>query len=234
MEKNPKLEGSNIIDCIPQTGPCPNDCSECYYNDDRFYRTKDEPLLPSEWDAEDKIVRVNSGHDSNVDRGKVIEATKQYKDKFYNTSIPQFNFPGPVMFTCNGRELNHWFYAVTRSDDDNIMAVRHRTTIWNSIYSLRDTIIHYNHQHPAIPVVITPMRFKEQESIHPQYRQYYEFKEHVLNSWWIPNKKAWEFWQYNYHPHGLILYCGSYESGLCKDCGNCEQLYLQWKERHDG
>ncbi len=231
--QNPKLEGSNIVDCIPQTGQCPNDCAECYYNDDRFYRTKSMALIPTEEEVGDKIVRVNSGHDSNIERERVLLVTKRYKDKFYNTSIPKFDFPGPVMFTCNGRELKNWFYAVTGSVDDNIMAVRYRTTIWNSVYGLRDAVIHYHHQHPAIPMIITPMRFKERESINPKYLDYYEEKKHILNSWWIPNKKAWDFWQFNFHPTGLIRYCGSYESGLCKDCGNCEEFYLQWKERHD-
>ena len=101
---NPKLVGSKLIDCIPQTGLCPNACPECFYNGGRFYRTLDEPLLPSLEQADGRIVRVNSGHDSNLSRDIVLAATADYEHKFYNTSLPEFGFPAPVVFTCNGRE----------------------------------------------------------------------------------------------------------------------------------
>jgi len=50
MAINPKLIGSNIIDCIPHTGECPNKYGQefgedCFYNGGRFYRTLDETIL---------------------------------------------------------------------------------------------------------------------------------------------------------------------------------------------
>src|SRR4030043_2218245 len=98
---NPKLLGSSIVDCIPQVGNCPNNCPDCYFNAPGFFRTKDEPLIPTLEEVADKIVRVNSGHDSNLQKDLVLEVTKQYPKKFYNTSIPNFDFPAPVVFTCN-------------------------------------------------------------------------------------------------------------------------------------
>ena len=119
---NPKLEGSGIIEAIPQTGECPIGCDECFYNGKRFYRSLDTPLLPSLQEAQGNIVRVNSGHDSNVQRGLVIKSTEQYLDKFYNTSIANFDFPGPVVFTANGRKP-----ILAKRGLDNLMFVRART-----------------------------------------------------------------------------------------------------------
>jgi hypothetical protein len=55
---NPKLQGSNIIDAIPQTGSCPMTCPECFFNGGRFCRTLDESLLPTLEEVGDKIVRA--------------------------------------------------------------------------------------------------------------------------------------------------------------------------------
>ena len=98
MDANPKLAGSSLIDCVPQTGPCPNHCAECFYNR-AFYRPLTSSLMPSADEVGDKIVRVNSGHDSNLDHRHVVATTARYKRKFYNTSIPKFAFLAPVVFT---------------------------------------------------------------------------------------------------------------------------------------
>jgi len=100
--ENPKLKGTNIIDCIPQVGECKHQCPECFYNGGRFFRTLDEPWMPSLEEVGDKIVRVNSGNDSNSQKELVLEKTEQYRLKFFNTSVPNFDFPDPVVFTCNG------------------------------------------------------------------------------------------------------------------------------------
>lgn len=240
MNGNPKLEGTNIIDCIPQTGQCPMGCDECFYNDGGFYRTKGAPLFPCKQEAEGKIVRVNSGHDSNVDKGMVIETTKYYKDKFYNTSIPRFDFPGPVVFTCNGRSTDDWFHMVTSELHQRmIMFVRVRLNYWNT--RLASTALGSYLFRWDIPVVLTPMRYKHEESIPFSYREAYERKTHVLpsNQWWCPSKEVWDVWkdwtESVRRDEGKVLYfCGSYDSPLCKDCGNCEGLYERWKEEFRG
>jgi hypothetical protein len=47
---------------------------------------------------------MNAGHDSNVHKELVLETAKKYKHVFFNTSIPNFDFPGPVVFTANSQE----------------------------------------------------------------------------------------------------------------------------------
>ena len=102
--ENPKTRGSGIVCVIPQTGHCPNECEDCFFQSGRSYL---EPLdtnlpnmIPPE-DVGDRIVRVNDGNDSNVNHSLVIESTKCYKHKFYNTAIPQLDFDAPVVLTVN-------------------------------------------------------------------------------------------------------------------------------------
>jgi len=86
--QNPKMEGSNIWDCRPQVGKCPNDCNQCFYNrEGAFYCDINEPYIPDPEQVGDGIVRFNSGHDSNLQRDLVIEVSKRYKKCFFNTSI---------------------------------------------------------------------------------------------------------------------------------------------------
>lgn len=183
---NPKLAGSNLIDCIPQTGECPLDCDECFYNSGRFYRTLDEPLLPTEAEVGEKIVRVNSGHDSNLQSGRVIETTQHYSHKFYNTSIPDFGFPGPVVFTCNGRR------PLMVECPENVMFVRIRCNTWDDIQYL----VKWYAGRQGVPVVLTFMRYYGDEAAHgadtpiPTDCGDYEFRTHVSNAYWCPTPEA--------------------------------------------
>lgn len=102
---NPKMEGSACIDCRPQTGLCPNGCPECFYNrPGAFYCDINDPQIPNPELVGDRIVRMNSGHDSNLQKDLVIKTAEKYEKVFFNTSIPDFDFPGPVVFTANGQE----------------------------------------------------------------------------------------------------------------------------------
>ena len=60
--------------------------------------------MPTLDEVGDGIVRINSGHDSNIGRDEVIRATEQYPRRFFNTSIAKFDFPAPVVLTANPRE----------------------------------------------------------------------------------------------------------------------------------
>ena len=60
--------------------------------------------MPTLEEVGDGIVRVNSGHDSNIGRDEVIRATEQYPRRFFNTSIAKFDFPAPVVLTANPKE----------------------------------------------------------------------------------------------------------------------------------
>ncbi len=221
MTENPKLKGSNIIDAIPQTGECPLGCAECFYNGGRFYRTQDKPLLPIIEEAANKIVRVNSGDDSNINRQAVIKATVQYPHKFYNTSLPNFDFPAPVVFTCNGRSL-----ILVKKGLENLMFVRVRTSIFD-LDTVDKAVQHYAVKH-KIPVVLTFMRYYSEESIPKEYRQYFEHKQHVLNSYYCHTIEAHLQVLTRYKGLGVRM-CGTPVSSFCVDCRNCELLYWQFQ-----
>lgn len=224
MKRNPKLENSNLIDCIPQTGECPLKCEECFYNGGRFYRTLNKPLIPSLGEAKNKIVRVNSGHDSNIQRELVIEQTKKYSNKFYNTSLPNFDFPAPVVFTCNGREL-----LLIEEGLDNVMFVRVRTSIFQ-LEEVDIAVEHYLEKH-KIPVVLTFMRYYNGSIIPKEYKNYFVFKKHILNSYWCHTVDAHLEILERYKGKGVRM-CGTPVSSYCCDCRNCELLYWEFFKRN--
>jgi len=219
MTENPKLKNSNIIDAIPQTGECPLKCAECFYNGGRFYRTTQESLLPTEEQAKDKIIRVNSGHDSNINREKVIEATAKYPNKFFNTSLPNFDFPAPVVFTCNGRNL-----ILAEKGLENVMFVRVRAAIFD-LETIDKAVQHYLVKH-KVPVVLTFMRYYDEKAIPEEYHKFFEFKKHVLNSYYCHTLEAQAKVMERYKGLGVRM-CGTQFSSYCVDCGNCELLYLK-------
>jgi len=216
--KNPKMKGTNIIDCIPQVGECPLRCDECYYNSGRFYRTLDEPLIPTLEEAKGKIVRINSGHDSNIQRDLVIRATKCYEHKFYNTSLSNFDFPAPVVFTCNGRELH-----LVKRGLDNLMFVRVRTSVFNMDEVLNATMYYLNHN---VPVVLTFMRYYDISKIPISYRKGFVFKKHILNSYYCHTEEMQLRVLERFKGLGVCM-CGTPVSSLCVDCRNCEFLYWE-------
>lgn len=222
--KNPKLVGSNILDCIPHTGRCPQDCPECYYNSG-FYRPL-VPLIPTLEEAEGKIIRVSSGHDSNLQKDLVLQTTEKYKDKFYNTSIADFDFPSGVVWTANSKHYNSVIMLGNRYPNiKNLIAVRFRTVPWN--FSLaRDVVRHYKRLN--IPVILTFMRFRNLETIPQEYRDWYELKMHIVSAWWtlsLRSKEVTNFAECN-------LTCGL-KHKLCLNCRNCEKLYKILRERRN-
>jgi hypothetical protein len=234
--KNPKLEGSKVFDCIPQKGPCPNNCNQCFYNrSGAFFTDIQKPLFPTVKEVGDGIVRVNSGHDSNIDKQYVMESTKQYKHRFFNTSIPDLNFPGPVVFTANSKEEKkayepHKYYDHRR--DINLMFVRLRVSPTNLLY-ISDAVNEWNKF--KIPVVLTFMRYYDSPptlSCLPAESSY-EKRKHILNEYWCPTKYFMKYVRNKFRWHNLVSICGSYSSSLCKDCGNCWHWYWITKKRMD-
>jgi len=224
--QNPKLEGSNLIDCIPQTGLCPNDCMECYYNSDGFFRTKEETLIPGLEEARGKIVRVNSGHDSNVEKDLVLSVTAKYPHRFYNTSIPDFDFdtpsatqskdfPAPVVFTCNPKD-NTWI----RPDSvGNLMMVRFRVSTWN-LEICDDAASFFTSR--GVPFVLTFMRYRDIENVeHPHC---YERQKSILNVYYQIKSQFKAEMEARYADNPLVVTCGG-KTGYCRDCGNCERFY---------
>ena len=105
-KRNPKQEGTSYFDCIPQTGPCPIGCNQCFFNrPGAYYVPLDQlPLVPTPEEVGDGIVRMNCGNDSNNQRDLVIATAQRYKHYFFNTSVRNLDFPGPVVLTANPRE----------------------------------------------------------------------------------------------------------------------------------
>ena len=227
MRENPKTSGSGIVTCRPNVGRCPLGCAECYYNAEGYWQDRDVAYVPTLEQVAGRVVRVNDGLDSNVDRGVVLAGTRQYEHRFYGTSIPQFDFEGrPVVFTCNGRESI--FTTVT----DEVMAVRVRCTTWGTRAGEDDLVRHYVEQ--GVPVILTFMRFGAAGSIPEQYRHGYERGRSVLNEYWKATVLA-KLDMLTHHMSvaggknaGLVRVCGTLWSGLCRDCGTCEALYWRW------
>lgn len=217
---NPKLAGSNIVDAIPQTGECPVGCAECFYNGGRFYRPLDTPLMPTAEEAEGKIVRVNTGHDSNIRRKSVIAATECFRHKFFNTALPKFNFPGPVVFTCNSRKLK-----LVENPPKNLMFVRVRVSTANLAEA--DKAVQHYWVKFGIPVVMTFMRYYDEANVPNQTD--YEFRKSILNIYWMAKVETvlgiMSRWSKTNPPVRGVRMCGTPYSSFCGDCRNCEFLY---------
>lgn len=202
--KNPKLIDSNIVECKPQIGPCENNCNQCYYN--RSDKYKAAAIIPNDTG---KIVRMNAGHDSNIQREKVIATSTLYKDVFFNTSIARFDFPGPVVFTANSVEEEK---AILVMIPKNLMFVRLRVSATN-LDLVQEAIIYYTER--LIPVVLTYMAYYTHKPAGP-----YEWKKRNINSYWCP-KESFKKDTLLTLGNRLVFNCGQ----QCADCGNCETLY---------
>lgn len=220
--ENPKLKGSNIVDCIPHTGECPLKCLECFYNGGRFFRTLDEPWMPPQELTEGKIVRVNSGHDSNIDRGMVLRKTQHFEHVFYNTAIGKGikKFLSPVVFTCNGgpRSRLKLLYPVPK----NLMFVRVRVDSWD-VETVDKAVKYYWEEH-RVPIVLTFMRFYNGDLIPEEAKNDYEWRKNVTNSYWCPKVETVLRIMGEFKGRGVRT-CGTPASSSCFDCRNCELLY---------
>jgi hypothetical protein len=251
--KNPKLEGTPIWDCRPQVGPCPNQCNQCFYNrPGAFYTDIRYPSLPDPDEVGNDIVRMNCGHDSNIQRELVLDAAKNYKHVFFNTSIPNLNFPGPVVFTINPKEEDYIPCSIPHNFDDkltNVMFVRIRTSFTN-LSDVKKGAQYWTYL--GIPVVITFMSYydcvppgteargeyayaTQLSEIRNSERPLYQWKVRHINSYWCPTayfqKQVMNFLS-PINPR-LVNMCGTFDSIWCKDCGNCEHYYWITKKQMD-
>lgn len=223
--RNPKQVGSCLYDCKPQIGLCPMNCRDCYYN--AMGKDHDDvklPIIPTLEEVGDGIVRMNSLHDSNIDKEIVIKTAKQYKHVFFNTSISNFDFPGPVVYTAGMSDLtDQW---PSKPTPNNLMFVR--------------VIVSYDNEHVAsriisywvarnVHVVLTLMRYKKKPN-----SDLYELKKHISNDWWCPTEVFKTKIADKYSKHRLINMCGTINSDYCKDCRNCEFYYHLTMKRLQG
>jgi hypothetical protein len=243
--RNPKQADTPFFDCIPQIGPCPIGCNQCFYNrPGAYYVPIDKPHVPTPQEVGDGIVRMNCGNDSNNQRNLVIETAMQYRRFFFNTSVPRFGFPGPVVLTANPREelegsyaMPHWHGDDWYAPADNLMFVRLRTSATN--LRLVDqavaawtaakvpcviTFMAYYTDHPAIPLDVAAA----------VSGPCYEWKVRHINSYWCPTKNFMRWVMDRYRDNRLVSMCSSFNSAYCRDCRNCEIHYLQTMKRLRG
>lgn len=231
---NPKLAGSGVIAAIPQKGLCPLGCKDCFFQSGRSYLEpleKNLPNMPSSADAEGRVVRVNDGNDSNNDRAAVIEATKQYRHRFFNTSCADNleGYPGPVVLTVNPGEMTDVAYYMLVPVPKNLMFVRFRANMWNTKVC-DDAVQHYANTH-RIPVVLTFMAYYEL-AVPETYREWYEFRKRTLNSYWCIGTAGWERVMKRYEGNPLVYACGKdAHTYACSRCGNCLREYFATAER---
>ena len=220
MKRNPKLKGSDIFDCIPQRGPCPNNCNQCYYNHN-FYLPIDQAYFPTLKEVGNGIVRVNSGNDSNINRDYVIKSTERYPKRFFNTSIPIFNFPAPVVFTANSREEDYFHSPHQLKNLDNLMFIRLRVSSTN-IPLIIQAIKEWKDCN--IPIVLTFMRYYDDKEFSKQHSECYEYRKSILNYYWCPTSDfmiTFTNLMKLFDPN--IRIC----NGYCHDCGNCKHFYKE-------
>jgi hypothetical protein len=223
VDLNPKLKDSGVIDCKPQKGKCPLDCNQCFYNrEGAFYTDINRSQFPSMFEVGKNIVRVNPGHDSNIEKEEVLKETEKYEHKFYNTSIMDFKFPAPVVFTANRKE-EETIPTITLPIPTNLMFVRLRVSDTNLDHIYSAIVFWAKHN---VPVVLTFMAYYSEE---PKNKENYEWQVRHTNSYWYPTKKFMKEVLKRMKKVGgrLVTMCGTLDSRYCEQCGNCKNYYLQ-------
>lgn len=248
MERNPKQIGSTLHDCRTQTGKCGMDCNQCFYNrDGAFYCDINKPQLPAPDTVGHEIVRMNCGHDSNFNRAACIKQALKYENFFFNTSVPKFDFPGPVVFTANPKEEepssvildNQLIQAGIRAASSNLMFVRLRVSASN-LNLITEAVQQWTSF--QVPVVLTFMAYYEKKALQkvidevPEAKTYYVWKKRHINSYFCPTRAFKQSVMKRMKNHGgrLVTMCGTLDSNYCRDCRNCESYYWITKKHLEG
>jgi hypothetical protein len=231
--ENPKTRGSGILCAIPQSRSCPMRCADCFFQSGRSYLeplADNLPNVPTQAQAAGKIVRMNDGNDSNVDREVVEGAARSFPNVFFNTAIPVRlgDFPGPVVFTSNPGKRTDGKAMLLADPPQNIMFVRARVNTWNAETVLA-IVDHYTTR--GIVVVLTFMAYYTQD-IPDAHRSYYAVKKRTINSYWVITDAAYAEIVARYKHNRLVTTCGADNNTYsCVSCGVCSREYKTSKER---
>ena len=235
--ENPKTKESGIICCIPQEGMCPQKCPDCFFQSGRSYLEPLSENLPNIPDAETvkgRVVRMNDGNDSHVQRLAVEECAKQFDDVFFNTSFSDRigDYPGPVVLTLNPSGMTDDSFHRIDPIPDNLMFVRVRVNTWNVSSVLMPALAHYvlDNRQRKVPIVLTYMAYYG-ESIPEGHKDFYEFKQRTLNSYWVITREARMGIEGMFEDNPYVYNCGHKGTHPCKSCGNCLREYFATKER---
>jgi hypothetical protein len=234
---NPKTQGSGIITAIPQTGTCPNKCEDCFFQSGRSYLeplSENLPNIPSFEQAMGRVIRVNDGNDSNVNRNLVMNAVKDFPMRFYNTALPANiqQFDAPVVLTLNpGKLTDSDFHKI--NIPTNLMFVRIRVNTWNLDTVVRPAIEYYSSR--EVPVVLTFMAYYEEK---PNMGDDYIHRKRTLNSYYAITTEAWRRIMKEFEDNIWVYSCGKIEGEKgktsCRYCGNCIREYFATMERMRG
>lgn len=230
---NPKVKGSGIITCIPQEGGCPNNCDDCFFQSGRSYLEPLEenlPHLPPQDYTERRVVRMNDGNDSNVERGLVEETARRYQMHFFNTALIKDldKFDAPVVLTINpGKMTDEEFYKLSEIPD-NLMFVRIRTNPWNLRRVVHPAVEHYTAQ--GVAVVLTFMAYYDSD-VPPNFLSCYEWRKRTINSYFCLRPSEAESIMRRFINNPFVYSCGVKNRHECMFCGNCIREYFNAMER---
>jgi hypothetical protein len=230
---NPKTKDSGVVTCIPQTGICPMKCDDCFFQSGRSYLEpldKTLPRVPSDRLANGRVVRVNDGNDSNHKFDLVVEKTKHFQDKFYNTSMNKNldKFPGPIVLTVNPAKMTDTDFHRVGPIPTNLMFVRVRVNSWNLENVVLPAIRYYTEK--EVPVVLTYMAYYK-EDIPEEYSSLYTYKKRTTNSYYVLNEKGRKAIVDLEDKNPFVYECGYKGTFSCSRCGNCLREYYNTKER---
>ena len=231
---NLKLEGSGIITCIPQTGRCPFNCADCFFQGGRSYLEPLEenlPHIPTVEMAKGRVVRMNDGNDSNNQRELVEEVASQYDDYYFHTSIPKDlgGFSGPVLLTVNPGDKTDKNFHRLEDVPPNLMGVFLRTNVWNWDGVVIPAVAYYTKRN--VPVILVWMAYYE-TPIPEGYRGYYEKRRRTMNEYVCIKPEMREYMERDGFMHAPLVYsCGHKDTHSCARCGVCLREYYATKER---
>ena len=219
-------------------------CSACggTGNISAFYCDINEPNIPKPLEVGNGIVRMNCGHDSNLERELVIATAGQFRNFFFNTSIENYNFPGPVVLTVNGceEEPNRVIRPPTIVPP-NLMFVRIRVSASN-LGIVHGLVMEWTLS--DVPIVITFMAYYDRDVLdvvmkhkHPFYAGIdclYRWETRHANKYWCPTRemKIRTMKSLGIERNRLLTVC-CLDSEFCKDCRNCESYYWITRRRLD-
>lgn len=231
--ENPKTKGSGVICCIPQCGTCPVGCADCFFQSGRSYLEpldQNLPNIPPDDLARGRVVRMNDGNDSNVQRELVMATAARFEDAFFNTSMPRglAGFGRPVVLTVNPAAMTDRRAHLVDPAPPNLMFVRFRANLWNQ--ELGESVVaHYTSR--GVPVVYTFMAYFD-EAVAEDYRWGYAFGQRTTNEYWIITPEARNRVMAPHTDNPLVsVCCESEKRKTCRHCGICLREYYACKVR---
>jgi len=232
---NPKVKGSGLITCIPQSEKCPQNCPDCFFQSGRSYLEPLEenlPHIPPIYLTKGRIVRVNDGNDSNVQRETVERIARQFRDYFFNTSIPKDlqSFSAPVVLTVNPANLTDLGFHRLTEIPSNLMYIRIRVNMWNLDNVVKPAVGYYSSK--EVPIILTFMAYYTQ-SIPEKYKNCYEWKKRTINSYWVLKQDNINEVINLFQDNSWVYTCGYKGQHACRFCGNCIREYYNTKERNE-